>query len=132
MTKKFWQNKQFKELQKEWYDKAKNKGFSDIETTKPGMQNTLFLKDHSKRMARRYSSDVEEHFRRCRIHLHEHKFKSEFDRQLFKWYTEGESYRSIIRLIKEKYDRKRSIFYVFTHVKRLRKDMESMKLWLEE
>lgn len=129
---KFWRTKEFKRLQKKWYKKARDSGFRDEETVKPGQQNTPFLAKNTMRISKLYKPGVEEHYRRCRIHLHENEFEDEFKKQLFAWYTEGYSYRNIVKLIKEVYDTKRSVFYVHTHVKKLLTEMEDKKLWEAE
>lgn len=130
---KFYKTKAFKRLQAKWYKKLNKEGFNDIECTKPGQQDSRFLKFHSILAVQSYKPDTAEYFRRCRIHLANFKWGRRYvDKRLFAWYTEGESYRSMIKLYSKHYKKKVSLFFIFYRMKRIKSEMEENKLWEEK
>ena len=76
MTKKFYQNSEFRELQTEWYDKLKEEGFDDLEWFDPktGMGlGTPYLKNSTSitpgELCRKYHPELDNHYRLCRNFL---------------------------------------------------------------
>ena len=122
---------EFRKLQDQWYSRLKQSGFNDIECDKAGLQDSRYLKRHNGTIKRLYCEATEEHYRRCRIHLHHHSFRIKSDKVLFDWYTDGKSYRQIVDLFRRKYRKRRSIFYLFERVKKLKTEMDKVKYWEE-
>ena len=121
---------EFRKLQNQWYTRLKQSGFDDIECDKAGLQDSRYLKRHASTIKRVYCEATEEHYRRCRIHLEHHRFRIKTDKILFGWYADGESYRKIVDLFNRKYKKKkRSIFYIFERIKRLKADMVEARYW---
>lgn len=126
---------EFKALQRQWYKALAEDGFDDIES---GNEFARYLKKHGIITADRYDAVTQEHYRRCRIHLERHDFldpktgaPSERDKALFTWYTEGVSYRKMIPLYLERFNKRRSLFYMYHHTKRLLADMEALQYWYD-
>lgn len=127
---KFYKTKAFKKLQSKWYNKLTKEGFNDIECTLPDRQDSRFLKFHSILAERSYDADTEEYFRRCRIHLENFKWGRRYiDKRLFSWYTEGVSYRQMIKQFKEHYKKKISLFFIFYRLKKIKTERDELKLW---
>ena len=129
----------FNKLQAKWYKTLKESGFKDIECSKVShnyinsqIQNSPFLKQHSGITRQRYSRETEDHFRRCRIHLAHHKFKNKRLKQLFEWYTDGQSYRKIVKLHNKKFKPTRSIYSIHTLIKKLKDEMVKCGHWKTE
>jgi hypothetical protein len=132
MSTKFYKTREFKRLQSKWYKKLGSEGFDDIECTKPDRQDSRFLKFHSIKVNKTFNRDTQEYFRRCRIHLMNFKWGRRYvDKRIFSWYTEGVSYRSMIDKHKEHYKKKVSLFFIYYRINKMKKEMDTLKLWGE-
>ena len=128
--RKFYKSKAFKALQDKWYKKLKKSGFDDIECSKPDRQDSRFLKFHSGLVNITYKPEIEEYFRKCRIHLENFKWgKRAVDKQLFTWYAEGVSYRSMMKLYRTKYRKKVSLFFIYYRINKMKAERDELKLW---
>jgi hypothetical protein len=98
-------SKQFKDLQKIWYDKIKKAGFNEIE-----QPNGLLISWESSRFKeyKLNGQSIEgwqvmknaqiEYYTMARQWLHEHTFKSKKDKHLWELHADGVSYREIQKL----------------------------------
>ncbi len=120
---------EFNKLKRQWYEKLRKSGFDDIEK---GYENAPFINRHALATMKTIKPGAQEHYRRCAIHLAHYKFKTRRDYWLFRWYSEGHSYRAIVPLFNKRFKCKRSIFFVHTHIKRLKREMEEAQLWVSE
>lgn len=102
-------SKQFKELQKTWYDKLKNtkskqypEGFNDIEQDN-GMLKTWESSHYTKHKYNGLTLESwlvskqaqVEYYTLARQWTHEHKFKSKEEKKLWELHAEGMSYREM-------------------------------------
>lgn len=89
-------NKEFRELQKLWYQKLKAKGFHDIEKSEDrlALYESAYFSD-----TRRMTSEVMEarqaYYRIAGQFLHDHVFKNSFERKVWGWHSEGLPIRDI-------------------------------------
>lgn len=99
--------KEFKDLEKKWYDKLEKKGFHDIERTDAvGRESNRLKNDVIAHVLQTYTPEKfaikEEYYRLAGQFLHEYKFKSENERTIWKMHSEGTSVRDIIKALKKK------------------------------
>ena len=89
--------KEFKALQDEWYKKAKDSGFQEIEYGDGSIRNcrprTITNLDPVLRQAKEEYYIMAYHF------LHEHKFKSNLEQVIWEYHTEGISIRNIVKTL---------------------------------
>lgn len=120
----------FKELQKLWYSKLKQKGFEDIE------RNEYHLKDPSSKFARttgRSESSLtsiardakRDYYLMATDFLNTHTFETKLDENIWAYHTEGISCRDIAKLLNKV--RKKKIFFtaVWTIINRLETIMKT-------
>lgn len=88
-TKKYYETKEFQQLNKEWESKLKESGFSDIE--KPSKRYTNVIQNEEFE----YCEKKENHFDICREYLNSGRIKDELDVKIFSLYCEGYSLREI-------------------------------------
>jgi len=97
--------KQFRALQKQWYQRLKAEGFKDLEYagsfTYPGQ--------YAGKLAFTYDDDPvswesrEEYYRVAGRYLHEHKFRNEKEREIFALHVEGNDKPDILKKLRLKY-----------------------------
>lgn len=117
---KWYENKDFLKLQTKWYKKLKCEGFDDIEyhdskvlIGKDNLTSNKFIKKDGPQTKCSIFTDPDdfytrnvfdsnqfEYYRRCRLHLINHKWKNDFDKIIFTWHTNGISYRKMVKLYK--------------------------------
>jgi hypothetical protein len=98
----------FKSLQRKWYKKLAESGFSDIEFTGPsGHTSSLFRDTSAANKARLYRADKEEYFRRAGLFLHNYDFELFAHRAspkmvhfVWKHWCEGKNMPQIAKLLK--------------------------------
>lgn len=121
---KYYESKQFKKLQKEWYNKIASTGFEDVELFNETFGNAerCYLKRPSFKWALKWDSAILEHFRIARNFLAHGIFASDLDKKIWELYTEGLSIRQIAsKLTKEGLPH--SAFPIFTRLKTLKVQM---------
>lgn len=104
-------------LYNKWYSKLKKSGFEDIEwydKKRAKGQNSDFLIDQSSKIRASYRQSIAEHYRLCRNFLTHYKFRDRKEKLIFKLYTDGTTYRSILKILKEKDLRSKRNYYYFT------------------
>jgi hypothetical protein len=120
MEKKFYQSKEFKELEKKWEEKLEHEGLPDIEKT---LGQNRALKQHSSNVYRQMEETRREakelYFRQLGMAIHQARFDTEIDRIVMNLKAEGATiveicrflrsagsprYRRTIRLIVRKYE----------------------------
>ena len=92
---KFYEKKDFKALQKEWYQKLKEEGFRDIEDQKTGIVERPF--SH-----RRYRTDLfyqasVDYYLTMGHYLENGHIRSDLDRKVLEMHIEGRTYRAIAK-----------------------------------
>lgn len=100
MSKKYWESKDFKDLQSQWNDKLKDDGFEDIEQDDGNLKrwDSVFFKINQ--------NDVqfeakETYYRLAGNFLYEHKFANELERTIWKMHSTGESLRHITKALEK-------------------------------
>ena len=89
----------FKKLQQEWYTKLKTSGFADIEHADGSINSS---KPYLMRAAHQvYQDSVQEYYYLCYHFLNEHTFKSELEKVIWEYHTEGISNRQIATILKK-------------------------------
>ncbi len=119
-------SKDFIKLQKQWYKKLKDSGFDDIEFTDHATglgQNSAYLKRPSAYLAKKYNKQTDKYYSLFRNFLTFGTFTSKIDKNIALWHSEGVSYRKIVKLIAKTHRMRRSLFYVFTKIKKLQRQM---------
>lgn len=99
--------KQFKELENRWYKKLLEKGFKDIEQRDSKGKSLDRLKTGPlENVVNLYSVEQfqikEEYYRVAGQFLHEHKFKTNTEKLIWKHHSDGVSIRNIIKFLKKK------------------------------
>lgn len=94
------ETKKFKALEKKWYSKLKNDGFSDIERNDKRNLKTDPLENIFHFYDEAAFERKEEYYRLAGQFLHEHKFKSAADRLVWDLHSQGMSIRNIIKRLK--------------------------------
>lgn len=125
---KFYQSKQFLELQKKWYAKLERKGFEDIEyfNFKFG-KNTVaaFIKGSSYNICKRYNRSTETYYRLARNFLEHATFSSKYLKTLWFLHCDGIPYRKLSKKMQQihkknmKMKMKFSTFWISVHIRRL-------------
>lgn len=130
----WFRKKEFKKKQKKWYDILKKDGFDDIEKTVEGAigTETPYLGRENLYFKKHFKADVQEHFRRCRIHFEHHDFSTKWQKRLFGWYKEGMTYREMTKHFNARRKNKRSIYWIHTQVHKLIDEMNEIKHWKDE
>lgn len=93
-------SKEYKALQKEWYEKLKKDGFKDIETEKGNMDTGKILNNIATRCTVDTFKAQQDYYRFAGQFLHEYKFKSE-DRIIWESHCNGVSIREIVKVLKK-------------------------------
>ena len=126
----YYRTAEYKKLQAEWYDKLKDTGFIDLEwlDKKSGAgHSTPFLKQSNANLLKVYDKDVENHFRHARNFLTHgnftHKRKWKRYKVLWSLYCDGYSYREMIPEIKKQARLTVSVFWISTHINRIKAEM---------
>jgi hypothetical protein len=88
-TKKYYETNEFKKINREWEQKLKESGFSDIE--KPDVRFSNKIRKEEIELCEKQ----ENHFDMCREYLNSGKIKSIRNRSIFELYCEGFSIREI-------------------------------------
>lgn len=94
-------DKNFQELQAKWYKKLKSKGFDDIE------ENEDRLKSWASSQFVQHDNPIlfeakAQYYRNASKFLHDHKFADKISKFIWQQHSEGCSYRSIVKKLKEK------------------------------
>lgn len=97
--------KEFKKLNKLWYGKLKKEGFEDIERKdKTGQKEERVVNSPLHYIAKNYTllqfEVKEEYYRMAGQFLHEHKFKSLYEREVWELHSNGVSIRNIVKKLK--------------------------------
>jgi hypothetical protein len=88
-------SKEFKKLQKEWYKKLEDTGFVDIEVHE-GHHRQSRDKNHN---TPTYRASKEEYYRMATYFLNDHKFKSNLEKAIWDYHTNGIGCRDIADLL---------------------------------
>jgi hypothetical protein len=148
MSRKYYKSREFRELQKEWYDKLADDGFEDIEWIdhKTGKgQNSRFLKNSSHHCqlsnkilsAETLSSSKRFKYYRIASHfLHNYNKFNDLDdcaaskryqlsKTLWEMHTDGATYRKISRSLRELTGESKlySVYWVYYRIRKLQKIM---------
>jgi len=91
---KFWVNKEFKALEKDWYRKLKEQGFVDIEK-QIGSRQVLWSKSKVKEDIYERS----EYYRQLQNKIHTAKFDSDFDRTVMTLTAQGYMIKDIVKVL---------------------------------
>lgn len=91
--------KQFRELQKEWYDRLEKEGFEDIENSSglPKQWALNFFRNEFNQI--RYEATVEYYSKAQRL-LHRYSFRNDIDKRIWELHCEGLTVREISLRIK--------------------------------
>jgi hypothetical protein len=119
-------DKGFRELQKKWYDRLKKEGFDDIEWTdhKTGYgQDSPHLKRSTYYISSKYSLGTENYYRLFRNFVSHATFTSKIDKTIAELHSEGFSYRQIIKQIRLRHRRTRSLFFIWSRMQKLTAEM---------
>jgi hypothetical protein len=121
---KYYETRQFKALQKQWYDRLNEEGFVDEElfSEEFGNHNTTFLKRPGFKWVNKWDPAIVEHFRLARNFLAHGTFASKIDEKIWQLHSEGYSIREIVSKLNQE-DIKISTFPVFTKLKYLKIQM---------
>jgi len=123
---------EFKKIQAKWYKRLESDGFEDLEWNHPGGQNSAYLKKPLHNVRKNYCEGSVEHYRRARIHLAHAKFNNEMHKFIWTCYTDGQSYRTIIKSIQGQFNETYSVFYIWSHMQTLLAQMEEARLWEDD
>lgn len=91
-------NKEFEKIQAEWYSLLEKNGFKDIEA--PNNSKSI--------SSQKIDMETVEYYKKTQEFLNEYDFKSEFDRTIWQFYSDGMTVRDIALktdLSKSKVDR---------------------------
>lgn len=105
---------EFRKLQREWYAKAKESGFDDIEsaTTRGDCQQLLKRFESSRRWSQARRNGIEFNFEFYRLagwFLFDHEFESVQQQVIWSWVAEGIPYRTIASWLGVPYSRAEKI-----------------------
>ena len=126
--KKYYETDEFHDLQTQWYEKLKTKGFKDLEfyDTKTGRgQNSPFLKHSLHSLRSSISDDKIVYYRILDNFLSYNPPKLKIYRHLLAFHAQGLTMREISRRMRRyinQYTPKFSVFWVHYHVSRLVKE----------
>lgn len=117
----------FKQLQKRWYGKLKEKGFEDIEKNEYEFKSVPNSTYKFTQKARMHSNSPDygkqEYYLMASHFLNEHKFASKLESAVWAYHSEGLSYRNISRILSAAKVSKKSKDQISFIVKRLRQIM---------
>lgn len=125
----YWNTQEFKELEKKWYEKLKNKPhkegkFRDIE-----LKNGALRDDHMKAMLLNPHQVVWEakqtYYQMTTAFLEEYKFDNKLDKIIWEYHSNGISYRDITKIL-AKIRINRSRTWVYFIIKKLKASMWAM------
>lgn len=98
-------SKDFKKLQKLWYEKIEKKGFNDIEYTDSNgdghlrFSDSCYFHDNYNEIT---SEAKEEYYRLAGQFLNEHEFSSKLEKMIWELHAEGVSLRNITLMLKKR------------------------------
>lgn len=131
-------DRKFIKLQNQWYKKLRRSGFKDIEwlDEKTGEgHNTSLIESgtpRTKTLILGHLTKSYEFFYNCRRFGVYHQFERKEDKVLWDLYSDGVSYRSIIKLAKRDKKRKWNLFTISTRVNEILVIMgEHMRMYPE-
>lgn len=94
----------FKKLKKEWYQKLRDSGFTDIEDC--DSERELLIRWDSVYIINRYTPDsyraIRHYFVLASQLLHEYDFENEFERKVWSLHADGFSIREIAKIAETK------------------------------
>lgn len=93
----------FKQLQKLWYAKLKKDGFEDAETADGQLKDwssRVMRKNEHENLLDSWPSKIA-YYDMCTTFLNEHTFKSNLDKVIWEYHTNGISYRNITKLLRK-------------------------------
>lgn len=135
MSKKFYQSKEFIELQNKWYDKLTATGFSDLEwlDKNTGLgQNSPFLRGSTTKFKHLDTSELKkraEYFTAALDFSRQHNFKTLLHKYTWELYCEGVSYRKMIPMFRRRgFKFVPSIFWISTELNKLKKHFQLWQL----
>ncbi|MGH7889904.1 MAG: hypothetical protein ACRENF_05065 [Thermodesulfobacteriota bacterium] len=118
MSSKFWEKKKFRAIQNEWYQKLKEAGFEDIETDNNKDHFPVLKEWSSIRFRLRCTNEIsrattEQFYTNLKQVLDTFPFLTDFDRNVWKEYSEGRNTEEIARSLGvTSYFVKRTIYQV--------------------
>lgn len=126
----YYRTKEFIQLQNKWYKKLTKEGFVDLEwlDKKSGLgHSSPFLTGSSsnfKSLQLSTYSETLEYYNAAQAFTYHYKFPSALHRFTWTEHAAGTSYRQIIKKIKSRaFKHKPSIFWISTHVNKMRQEM---------
>lgn len=121
-----YETEEFKELQKNWYKKLKEEGFVDIEKEKHGFKSYIYangaglVEGKKNQYSATYRNSKIEYYRAAEHFLNEYKFKSNLDKVIWEYHSNGISTREISKLLADAKVLKTSYTTIWQTVKRIR------------
>jgi hypothetical protein len=132
MSVKFNRTKRFIELQKLWYSKLTQSGFSDLEhlDQKNGLgEYSPYLKKPLQKFNHLHPSDVSErleYFSAAQDFSSDHDFPTILHKFIWDQYVSGVSYRNMVPIIEQNRFKSVSIFWISTEIAKLK---QSFTAW---
>lgn len=117
-----------KALQKEWYKKLKDDGFTDIENDEDHLKfyNSQFAAQFVERDSYVWEAKAE-YYRMAEHFLHEYEFESELEKVIWEYHANALSYRDIAKVLKKlKLVKKTNRTTVYITVNKLKDKMFAM------
>lgn len=127
MSDKFYRSKRFLDLQKQWYDKLSQSGFSDLEhySQKTGLlEHSPFLRTSLSKFKQLQHENVHaklEYFSSAVDFLNDHDFPTMLHELLWRLYIKGTTQRDMIAIILENRFKPVSTFWISTELTKLKK-----------
>lgn len=124
------QRRAFAKLQSEWYKRLAADGLDDIEwhdsSTGKG-QGSPYLKRPDQMRMKHSKPASFEFYRLCACYLEHRNWKGTAtgDKLIWEMYTDGITYRKILRALEAKLGKRRSLFYVHGRIQSMRTHMQS-------
>lgn len=87
--------KEFRELQKKYYEKLKDEGFSDIENVERDMLNQWHSQYFQIRHRPSAYREISDYYRAANSMLSQYSFQSEIDKRIWELHTTGQAIRKI-------------------------------------
>lgn len=117
-------NKNLKKIQKEWYAKLKDQGFTDIERDENTLHSYSTVFTRQQNTVHNGGWEFKEAYYRMAAHfLNDHEFKTLRERVIWEYHAEGISCRNISKLLKDAKLSSTCYVTIFKVMKRLRQEM---------
>jgi len=125
----------YAELRKKWYKKLERSGFEDQEINDYALKNPSYRYSHMDRrreytmeQARIYWASKHEYYYLANQFLHQYKFASVRERNIWEYHSNGISIRGIVKVLNKLPSKKTNRDAVFEIIKRLANTMKDMYL----